>query len=343
MPRPMRPLAVTKLQAGDRPPVIAVAALTKRYGEVEAVRGIDLAVHQGETFGFLGPNGAGKTTTIKILCTLAKATSGTATVAGFDTATQRDAVRRNIGLVFQETTLDGYLTAQQNLRFHAELYGVPKDAVPPRMWQVLDMVGLWDRKDSLVSTYSGGMQRRLEIARGLLHAPRVLFLDEPTVGLDPQTRSSIWAYINELKAREDITIFLTTHYMDEAEHCDRIAIIDHGKIVAVDTPEALKASVGKDRVQIHTADDQAAIATLAANFGIEAAMHDGALTFSVAGGEQFVPRLFTELTVPIRSVSVSRPSLDDVFMSYTGKTIRDAEASSTDPIRQMAAHMRGRR
>jgi len=328
---------------GNQAPVIAVSALTKRYGEVDAVRGIDLAVQSGETFGFLGPNGAGKTTTIKILCTLANATSGTATVAGYDTATQRDAVRRNIGLVFQDTTLDGYLTAEQNLRFHAELYGVPREAVQPRMRQVLDMVGLWDRKDSLVSTYSGGMQRRLEIARGLLHAPHVLFLDEPTVGLDPQTRSSIWAYINELKAREAITIFLTTHYMDEAEHCDRIAIIDHGKIVAIDTPEALKASVGKDRVQIHTADDQAAIAALAANFGIEGAIHDGALTFSVAEGEQFVPRLFTELTVPIRSVSVSRPSLDDVFMSYTGKTIRDAEASGADPMRQMVAHIRGRR
>jgi len=328
---------------GGSPPVIEVAGLTKRYGEVEAVRGIDLAVHAGETFGFLGPNGAGKTTTIKILCTLANATSGTATVAGYDTATQRDAVRRNIGLVFQDTTLDGYLTAEQNLRFHAELYGVPRDAVAPRMRQVLDMVGLWDRKDSLVSTFSGGMQRRLEIARGLLHAPHVLFLDEPTVGLDPQTRSSIWAYINELKGREDITIFLTTHYMDEAEHCDRIAIIDHGKVVAVDTPEALKASIGKDRVQIHTADDTSAIAALAGTFGIEAAVHEGAVTFSVASGEQFVPRLFTELDVPIRSVSVFRPSLDDVFMSYTGKTIRDAEASGTDAMRQMAARFRGRR
>ncbi len=331
--------------AGDGAPrpVIEVTGLTKRYGEVEAVRGIDLAVQPGETFGFLGPNGAGKTTTIKILCTLAKATSGTARVAGFDTATQRDAVRRNIGLVFQDTTLDGYLTAEQNLRFHAELYGVPRDALLPRMRQVLDMVGLWDRKDSLVSTYSGGMQRRLEIARGLLHAPHVLFLDEPTVGLDPQTRSSIWAYINELKGREDITIFLTTHYMDEAEHCDRIAIIDHGMIVAIDTPEALKASIGKDRVQIHTADDRAAIAALARVFGIEAAVHEGAVTFPVAEGEQFVPMLFTELGLPIKSVSVSRPSLDDVFMSYTGKTIRDAEASGTDAIRQMAARMRGRR
>ncbi len=324
--------------------VISVSGLTKEYGEVQAVRGIDFEVARGETFGFLGPNGAGKTTTIKILCTLANATSGTATVAGHDAATERDAVRRNIGLVFQDTTLDTYLTAEQNLRFHAELYGVPKAAVIPRMRQVMDMVGLWDRKDSLVSTYSGGMQRRLEIARGLLHAPRVLFLDEPTVGLDPQTRSSIWAYINDLKRREDITIFLTTHYMDEAENCDRIAIIDHGKIVAIDTPEALKASIGKDRVQIHTADDEAAIAALAATFGLEAAMHEGAVTFSVASGEQFVPRLFAEFAVPIQSVSVSRPSLDDVFMSYTGTTIRDAEASGTDAMRQMAQRFRaGRR
>ena len=324
--------------------VISVSGLTKKYGEVQAVRGIDFEVARGETFGFLGPNGAGKTTTIKILCTLANATSGTATVAGHDAATERDAVRRNIGLVFQDTTLDTYLTAEQNLRFHAELYGVPKAAVMPRMRQVMDMVGLWERKDSLVSTFSGGMQRRLEIARGLLHAPHVLFLDEPTVGLDPQTRSSIWAYINDLKRREDITIFLTTHYMDEAENCDRIAIIDHGKIVAIDTPEALKASIGEDRVQIHTADDEAAIAALADTFGLEAAMHEGAVTFSVASGEQFVPRLFAEFAVPIQSVSVSRPSLDDVFMSYTGTTIRDAEASGTDAMRQMAQRFRaGRR
>ena len=329
---------------GQHPPVaIDVAGLTKSYGEIEAVRGIDFTVPVGETFGFLGPNGAGKSTTIKILCTLALPTTGTATVAGHDVTRERDAVRRNIGLVFQDTTLDNYLTGAQNLRFHADLYGVPAAAVAPRMRQVLEMVGLWDRRDSLVMTYSGGMQRRLEIARGLLHAPRVLFLDEPTVGLDPQTRSSIWEYINELKGREDITIFLTTHYMDEAEHCDRIAIIDHGKIVAIDTPEALKASVGKDRVQIQTADDQAAIAELSREFGLEAGIHEGAVTFSVANGEQFVPRLFATMSVPIRAVSVSRPSLDDVFMSYTGKTIRDAEASGTDAMRQMAARWRGRR
>ena len=326
-----------------RGPAISVSELTKRYGDVEAVRGIDFEVAAGETFGFLGPNGAGKSTTISILCTLVRPTSGRAVVAGHDVVTERDTVRRNIGLVFQDTTLDTYLTAEQNLRFHADLYGVPRAAVAPRMRQVLEMVGLWDRRESLVRTYSGGMQRRLEIARGLLHAPHVLFLDEPTVGLDPQTRSSIWTYINDLKRREDITIFLTTHYMDEAEHCDRIAIIDHGKIVAIDTPEALKASVGKDRVQIQTADDAAAIRELADVFGLEAGIHEGAVTFSVDSGEQFVPQLFARLSIPIRSVSVSRPSLDDVFMSYTGTTIRDAEASGTDHMRQMAQRFRGRR
>jgi ABC-2 type transport system ATP-binding protein len=323
-------------------PAVSVSELTKWYGEIEAVRGIDFEVDTGETFGFLGPNGAGKSTTIKILCTLADPTSGTARVAGHDVVKERDTVRRNIGLVFQDTTLDSYLTGAQNLRFHADLYGVPKAAFAPRMRQVLEMVGLWDRRDGAVATYSGGMKRRLEIARGLLHAPRVLFLDEPTVGLDPQTRVSIWDYINDLKRREDITIFLTTHYMDEAENCDRIAIIDHGKIVAMDTPEALKASVGKDRVQISTADDPAAISALADEFGLEARMHEGLVTFSVESGEHFVPQLFSRLPVAIRSVSVSRPSLDDVFMSYTGKTIRDAEASVVDRNRMLASRF-GRR
>jgi len=321
---------------------IEVSQLTKNYGDLEAVRGIDFEVAAGETFGFLGPNGAGKSTTIKILCTLADPTTGSARVAGHDVVTERDTVRRNIGLVFQETTLDNYLTGEQNLRFHADLYGVPKTAFQARQRQVLEMVGLWDRRASVVSTYSGGMQRRLEIARGLLHAPRVLFLDEPTVGLDPQTRVSIWTYINELKQREDITIFLTTHYMDEAENCDRIAIIDHGQIVAIDTPEALKASIGKDRVQISTADDEAAIRALEEMFGLDAGVHENLVTFSVESGEHFVPQLFARLPQSIRSVSVSRPSLDDVFMSYTGKTIRDAEASIGDRNRRLATRF-GRR
>ncbi len=318
---------------------VLVRGLGKRFDDLEAVRGIDFSVLPGETFGFLGPNGAGKSTTINMLCTLVRPTSGRAFVAGHDVVRERDDVRRNIGLVFQDTTLDGYLTAAQNLRLHAELYGVPRELVQPRMRQVLEMVGLWERRDGLVNTFSGGMKRRLEIGRGLLHSPRVLFLDEPTVGLDPQTRSSIWAYIRELKRQEDITIFLTTHYMDEAENCDRIAIMDHGEIIVLDTPEALKESVGTDRVQIHTEDDEVAIAALRERFGIEATIAEGAVTFGVATGEEFVPRLFAELGVPIRAVSVSRPSLDDVFMSYTGTTIRDAESSGTDRNRAMMRAM----
>jgi len=315
---------------------VVVRDLAKRYGDVEAVRGINFDVQAGEIFGFLGPNGAGKSTTISMLCTLVRPTGGYARVAGHDVASERDAVRRNIGLVFQDTTLDGYLTGEQNLRLHAELYGVPREVVAPRMQQVLEMVGLWERRKSEVNTFSGGMKRRLEIARGLMHSPRVLFLDEPTVGLDPQTRGSIWTYIRELKVAEDITIFLTTHYMDEAEHCDRIAIIDKGLIVVLDTPEALKAAIGHDRIQIHTDDDDAAIAALAERFDITAQIAEGAVTFGVPAGEQFVPRLFAELGVPISSVSVSRPSLDDVFMSHTGSTIRDAEADGADQLRTMA-------
>ncbi|MFC5184106.1 ATP-binding cassette domain-containing protein [Actinomadura harenae] len=323
----------------DGAPAVEVAGLVRRFGSVEAVRGIEFAVRPGEIFGFLGPNGAGKSTTINMLCTLLRPTEGSARVAGFDVVRERDEVRRNIGLVFQDPTLDGYLSGEQNLRFHAELYGVPRAVLPERMRRVLEMVGLWDKRGDRVQTYSGGMKRRLEIARGLLHSPRVLFLDEPTVGLDPQTRSSIWDYIRDLRATEQITIFMTTHYMDEAEYCDRIAIMDSGRIVALDTPERLKAGVGKDRVQIRTDDDQAAIGALAERFGLAATVAEGAVTFAVSSGEAFVPRLFAELGMPIRSVSVSRPSLDDVFMSFTGSTIRDAEGSSKDWMRMA---MRGR-
>jgi ABC-2 type transport system ATP-binding protein len=322
-------------------PAITVRGLTKTFGEVRAVRGVDFDVASGEVFGFLGPNGAGKTTTINMLCTLARPTSGEARVAGHDVVSERDDVRRNIGLVFQDPTLDGYLTAAQNLKLHAELYGVQSDLVQPRMRQVMEMVGLWDRKDSVVGTFSGGMRRRLEIARGLMHSPRVLFLDEPTIGLDPQTRRLIWDYIRELKEREEITIFMTTHYMDEAEWCDRIAIMDHGEIVALDSPEALKAGVGKDRVTIHTDDDDAAIAALRRQFEIEAQVREGAVVFAVLRGEEFVPRLFAEFELPIRSVSVSRPTLDDVFMSYTGTTIRDAEEDSGKHRNRVMMQMMG--
>lgn len=318
---------------------IVVRDLVKTFGELHAVRGVNFAVAPGEVFGFLGPNGAGKTTTINMLCTLAKPTSGKAKVAGYDVVRERDDVRRNIGLVFQDPTLDSYLTGAQNLKLHAELYGLQSDLVAPRMQQVLEMVGLWERRDTVVGTYSGGMRRRLEIARGMMHSPRVLFLDEPTIGLDPQTRRSIWTYIRELKEREEITIFMTTHYMDEAEWCDRIAIMDHGEIVALDTPESLKADIGKDRVMIHTDNDDAAIAALAEQFGIEATVAEGAVTFGVPSGESFVPRLFAELGVPIKSVSVSRPTLDDVFMSHTGTTIRDAEEDAAKNRNRMMMRM----
>jgi ABC-2 type transport system ATP-binding protein len=332
---------------GTPPVAIEVRGLKKNYDEVEAVRGVEFAVATGEVFGFLGPNGAGKTTTINMLCTLVRPTAGSASVAGYDVVRQRDAVRRNIGLVFQDPTLDGYLTAEQNLRLHAELYGVQSDLVKPRMQQVMTMVGLWDRKDSVVGTFSGGMRRRLEIARGLMHSPRVLFLDEPTIGLDPQTRRSIWEYIGELKEREEITIFMTTHYMDEAEWCDRIAIMDHGEIVALDSPETLKAGIGTDRVTIHTDDDDATIAALADRFGIEARKSEGAVSFGVPEGEQFVPRLFENWDPAhpaIKAVNVSRPTLDDVFMSYTGSTIRDAEEDQgKDRNRRMMQMMHGAR
>jgi ABC-2 type transport system ATP-binding protein len=299
-------------------PAIEADDLSKRYDDLEAVRGVTFAVAPGETFGFLG---------------LVRPTGGRGRVAGFDVTTQRASVRRNIGLVFQDTTLDDYLTGQENLQFHAELYGIPRNAIDRRMRQVLDMVGLWDRRTSLVRTFSGGMKRRLEIARGLLHWPRVLFLDEPTVGLDPQTRAHIWEYINELRRREAITMFLTTHYMEEAEHCDRIAIIDDGQIVVMDTPEALKASIGEDRLQLRTADDEVAIRQLRERFNVEAKMSESMLTFHVARGEEFVPQLFARLDIAISSVSVARPTLDDVFMTYTGRTIRDAETTNSDRMR----------
>jgi ABC-2 type transport system ATP-binding protein len=311
-------------------PAVQARGLVKRYGAVEAVRGIDLDVAAGEAFGFLGPNGAGKSTTLNILCTLARPSAGSARVAGFDVVARRDDVRRHIGLVFQDPTLDVYLSAEQNLRFHAELYGLPRAVSAPRIEELLETVGLWERRRALVRTFSGGMRRRLEIARGLLHAPRVLFLDEPTVGLDPQTRHAIWQHVRALQRRAGITVFMTTHYMEEAEFCDRIAIMDAGRIVACGTPQALKAAVGRDRVSLHTADDAAALPLLRGRFGLDAVRREDGLSFAVEEGERFVPRLFAELGVPIRGVSVARPSLDDVFMAHTGSSLRDAAASTRE-------------
>ena len=325
--------AAARNRSDSQPTVVAASNLVRHFGDVVAVRGISFEVHEGEIFGFLGPNGAGKSTTINMLCTLLQPTSGSAQIAGFDVVQEPLRVRSHIGLVFQDTTLDDYLTASENLRFHAELYGVEPEAQAERLEWVLSMVGLADRRDHLVGTFSGGMKRRLEIARGLIHSPRVLFLDEPTVGLDPQTRARIWEYIHELQERETITIFLTTHYMDEAEHCSRIAIVDNGELVVVDTPDALKAMVGKDRIELQVPDSEATIAALREQFSLEAGISEGAVAFHVSDGEEFVPKLFAGLGQPISSIRVSRPTLDDVFMTYTGRTIRDAEVSSGERMR----------
>jgi ABC-2 type transport system ATP-binding protein len=301
---------------------VAVHGLTKSYGAMTAVKDIDFSVGQGEVFAFLGPNGAGKSTTIKMLCTLAHPTSGQATVAGFDVVSRAKAVRRHIGLVFQEQTLDDQLTAEENLRFHAVLYGVPHAQVAPRIARVLDLVALSDRRKDLVSTYSGGMARRLEIARGMLHTPKVLFLDEPTVGLDPQTRALMWEDVMRLRDEEGVTIFLTTHYMDEAEYADRIAIIDYGSIIALDTPDALKASVGADTVELETVDDESALAALK-RAGYTVTRSETGLTVFVADEEAAVGPIVTAVGVPVRTVRAHRPTLDDVFLHFTGREIRE--------------------
>jgi ABC-2 type transport system ATP-binding protein len=314
---------------------VEVSALCKRYGDLVAVKDVSFRVQRGEVFAFLGPNGAGKTTTVRMLCTLARPTSGRATVVGFDIARQPKAVRRRIGLVFQEQTLDDRLTAEQNLRFHAVLYHVPHGQVEERIGRVLRLVALEDRRHDLVSTFSGGMARRLEIARGMLHTPAVLFLDEPTVGLDPQTRALVWEDVLRLRREEQVTVFLTTHYMDEAENADRIAIIDHGVIVATGTPEELKRQVGADTIELITADDAAAAAHVtAAGFRVRAG--DGHIVVFAEDGEAQVPRLIEAAGVRVRSVHVHRPTLDDVFLHYTGRQIRDEHAEQAMPMQVRA-------
>ncbi|MGO8958261.1 MAG: ATP-binding cassette domain-containing protein [Streptosporangiaceae bacterium] len=316
----------------NTPPAVQVISLSKRYGDVEAVRDVSFSVAAGEVFAFLGPNGAGKTTTVKMLCTLARPSGGQASVAGFDIARQPKAVRRRIGLVFQEQTLDDRLTAEQNLRFHAVLYHVPADQVGQRIDRVLRLVALEDRRHDLVSTFSGGMARRLEIARGMLHTPQVLFLDEPTVGLDPQTRALVWEDVLRMRAEEQTTIFLTTHYMDEAEYADRIAIIDHGSIVATGTPDELKHEVGSDTVELVTADNAEAAGRLErAGFRVKQGEDD--LVAFTEDGEAQVPRLIDAAGVRVRSVHVHRPTLDDVFLHYTGRQIRDSHAERAMPMR----------
>ncbi len=324
-------------------PVIYARGLRKHYGQLEAVRGIDLEVAEGEIFGFLGPNGAGKSTTISILCTLLRPTSGQALVAGIDVDQKPAAVRARIGLVFQDPSLDDQLTARENLELHGLIYGVPAAARRQRIAEVLEVVQLTDRADSLVRTYSGGMKRRLEIARGVLHYPHVLFLDEPTLGLDPQTRNHIWGYLHDLRRREGITLFMTTHYMDEAEFCDRIAIIDKGKIVACGTPKELKDMVGGDVITATFSDTAAAAREIERIFDLAPTVDDGSVRLEVDDGTAFLPRLVRELPVPVQTVTLRRPSLDDVFLKLTGHGIREEEAGGLDQMRAMAQIWRGRR
>ena len=309
--------------------IIEVENLIKKFGDLVAVNDISFNVAPGEIFGFLGPNGAGKTTTINILCTLTKPTSGRASIAGLDVVHKQSQVRQQIGLVFQDPSLDERLSALQNLRFHALVYSVPASVREPRIEQMLRMMELWDKRNNKVQTFSGGMKRRLELARGLLHHPGVLFLDEPTLGLDPQTRNRMWEYILELRRQEGTTIFLTTHYMDEADKADRIAVIDLGKLIAMDTPAKLKRMVGKDIVSLKTDDNDRAVAEIRTRYQIEA-RHDGdGLCFEVANGEEFLPVFLREFSTRIVSVSMRRPSLDDVFLKLTGREIREEEVSDT--------------
>jgi ABC-2 type transport system ATP-binding protein len=323
--------------------VIQASGLVKKYGDLEAVRGIDLEVHSGEIFGFLGPNGAGKSTTISMLCTLLKPTAGTASVAGINVVQDPAAVRQRIGLVFQDPSLDDQLTGRENLEFHAFIYSVPAAERRRRIDEMLELLQLSDRASSQVRTYSGGMKRRLEIARGMLHQPQILFLDEPTLGLDPQTRKSIWTHLNELRSKKGVTIFMTTHYMDEAEYCDRIAIIDRGRIVALGTPDELKAKVGGDVVTITSSQPDEALHEIEEKLGVTPSRDNGALRMEVPDGKKFVPRLVRELTVPVDTVTLRRPSLDDVFLKLTGRAIREEEAGTKDQMRAMASRWMGRR
>lgn len=323
--------------------IVLVTDLVKKYKEIEAVKGVSFDVRKGEIFGFLGPNGAGKSTTIKMLATLVQPTSGRAVLNGFDVSKDPDRVRRSIGLVFQDPSLDNHLTAEENLTFHAMLYDVGGAVLAGRMKEVLSMVELEDRRKAIVGTFSGGMKRRLEIARGLLHHPAVLFLDEPTVGLDPQTRNRIWQYIRNLRDREGITIFMTTHYMDEAENCDRIAIIDYGKIVALDTPAQLKRMVGGDVLTVRTADDAALAREIELAYNTQVTATKDGLQFEVELGAEFIPEFAGRFRGKIMAISLHQPTLDDVFLKLTGRAIREEAAGAIDQMRVNARMWQRRR
>ncbi len=317
---------------------ITVNSLVRKFGAVTAVDGISFSVEPGEVFGFLGPNGAGKSTTISILCTLLAPTSGEASVGGFDCVRDADAVRRSIGIIFQDPTLDNGLTAFENLLFHAYLYGLDRRTARKRIDDALSLVGLSGRKNELVRKFSGGMKRRLEIARGILNYPKVLFMDEPTIGLDPQTRNMIWEFIRELKKNTGITVFMTTHYLEEAEFCDRIAIIDTGRIIASGTPAELKAGLQGDTLKLSAIDPNGLMMEIREKFGMEPKITDGGITLTVKQGDEILPALIKGLSTKITAVSMTSPTLNDVFLSLTGKNIREEGSDPYGPVRSYVRH-----
>jgi len=313
---------------------IETKSLTKSFGDVTAVNDISLSVKDGEIFGFLGPNGAGKSTTIMILTTLLKPTSGQALISGFDVTTNAKQVRQNIGYVQQETTVDEYLTGRENLLLQAKLNHIPKDKIDKRIDEILTLIELTDKQDKAVVTYSGGMRKRLDIAGGLLHRPKVLFLDEPTVGLDIQTRRKIWQYIKKIHDEFEMTIFLTTHYMEEADQlCDRVGIIDGGKIQVIDSPENMKKAMGNEVISIIFEEGENRDSFLSELEKIEFVNKinkDGSkLILFASNGTEVIPKIFqisSKLNIKITSISLTQPTLDDVFISYTGHEIRDDDS-----------------
>ena len=321
--------------------LISISGLTKRYGKIVAVDNISLEVGRGEIFGLLGPNGAGKTSTLLMLTTLIRPSSGTGTVDGHDIAREQDAVRKSIGIVFQDPSSDDILTGYENLKLHGMLYGMPAGLRDKRIREVLELVDLTKRKDDLVKKYSGGMRRRLEIARGLMHHPKVLFLDEPTLGLDPQSREHIWKYVERLSSEEKMTIVITTHYMEEAERlCDRVAIIDNGRIAAIGTPSALKKVIGGDVVTLTAASPNVARARKLA-FVKRIVRKGGALSLTVEDAGRHLPSILRAVG-RVDSVEVRSPTLEDVFIHYTGKKIRE-ESTEEGGVFQRIIHRRARR
>ena len=313
---------------------IKIMDLTRKFGSMTAVDRINFSIRKGEIFGLLGPNGAGKTTTLMMLSTLLKPTSGSATVNGFDVMSQPSKVRESIGMVFQDPSSDDTLTGYENLKLHALMYDLPLKSIDKKIDMVLTLVDLKDRKKDIVKKYSGGMRRRLEIARGLLHEPHILFLDEPTLGLDPQTRDHIWDYIEDLAKRMGMTIILTTHYMEEADKlCDRVAIIDHGKIVALDTPRNLKRKVGGDIV-ILKGKDICVEDLKKLPFVNKIERHDHMLKLWVEDQGKNIQELL-RVACRVDYVEAHTPDLNDVFLHYTGRQIREEEGGNMDFLRNM--------